>query len=134
MIFKFTLRNLVRFPWRTLLYGFVVCFIIIAMTASFFVWNGCEEATSALDENYVFVASLVKREITGIPMSEVFKCLDYGKVTAFNVTLSDFNYTEHASNAALPTGMALTDGIVVKEDGEAPRFISSDIYFLYRSG
>ena len=126
MIFKFALRNLVRFPWRTLLYGFVVCFMIMAMTASFFVWNGCEEATTALDENYVFVASLVKRKITGIPMSEVFKCLDYEKVTAFNVTLSDFNHTEHASNAALPTGAALTEGIVVKEDGEASMVIFQD--------
>ena len=45
MIFKFALRNLVRFPWRTLLYAFIIFFIIVAMTASFFVWNACEVAS-----------------------------------------------------------------------------------------
>lgn len=126
MIFKFALRNLVRFPWRTLLYAFIIFFIIVAMTASFFVWNACEVASDTLHEDYMFVASLVKRVPQGVPLSEVFKCLEHEKVTAFNVTLSDFNYTEYATNAALPTGKILTDGMIDKKEGEVPKVTFQD--------
>ncbi len=116
MIFKFALRNLIRFPWRTVLYGFVIFFIIMAMTASYFVWNACKQATVALDENYMFVASLVQRENTGILLQEVFKCLDYDKVTAFNVTMSE-------GYGAIPSGSTVTEMPSAKTSGSAEKVL-----------
>lgn len=119
MIFKFALRNLIRFPWRTLLYGFVIFFIIMAMTASFFVWSACEDAADALDENYMFIASLVKRESAGIPLSEVFKCLDYEKIEAFNVTMSE-------GQGMLPSGPSLKTPMSIEVGGVADKVLFED--------
>lgn len=102
MIFKFALRNIVRLPWRSLLYGLIVFLLILSITASFFVFRACETAESALNENYIFVASLVKRTAgQGIPLSEVFKCLDSENIHAFNVTMAE-------GEGMLPVSGALT--------------------------
>ena len=103
MIFKFALRNIVRLPWRSLLYGLIVFLLILSITASFFVFRACETAESALNENYIFVASLVKRTAgRGIPLSEVFKCLDSENIRAFNVTMS-------GGEGVLPVSSALME-------------------------
>ncbi len=111
MILKFAFRNLVRLPWRTLLYGFTVCFIVMAMTASLFVYTACVNAETALRENYPFVASLVKRESTNIPLSEVFKCMDSETVTAFNVSMAE-------CDGAIPSGRAMLEMPSIAEKGE----------------
>ncbi len=116
MICKFALRNLIRFPWRTLLYGFIIFFIIMAMTASCFVWNACKQAIVALDENYMFVASLVQRDNTGILLQEVFKCLDDENITAFNVTMSE-------GYGAIPSGSTITELPSAKTSGSAEKVL-----------
>ncbi len=101
MIIKYAFRNLRRLPWRTLLYGFMVFFIIVSITASLFVWNATAKAKEGLHENYIFVASLVKRESTEIPLSEIFKCLEHESVKAFNVSMSEAEGTIPAGDAML---------------------------------
>ena len=39
MIIKLAFRNLVRMPWRTVLYFLVVFFLVVAVTASVFVYT-----------------------------------------------------------------------------------------------
>ena len=101
-VMKMAFRNLVRFPRKTILYGLAVFLLSVAVIASLFVYHASDIAVTALDENYVFVASLVKRTQTGeIPLSEVFKCTGYDKLTAFNLTVSE-------GEGVLPGGSALT--------------------------
>lgn len=101
MILKYAFRNLRRFPWRTTLYGAMIFFIVVSITASLFIWNATAKAKETLRENYVFVASLVKRENTKIPLLEIFKCLDHESVEAFNVSMSEANGTIPAGDAML---------------------------------
>ena len=89
MIIKLAFRNLIRLPWRTVLYFSIVFFIIIAITASLFVYSACLDAKAALDENYIFVASLVTKEKNGIVLADVSRCLEGNEVLAFNVTMSE---------------------------------------------
>ncbi|MBQ8498056.1 MAG: hypothetical protein IJ489_11475 [Clostridia bacterium] len=113
MIFKFALRNIVRLPWRSLLYGLIVFLLILSITASFFVFRACETAETALNENYIFVASLVKRSAgRGIPLSEVFKCLDSENIRAFNVTMAE-------GEGVLPVSSALTE--LPSEEGKTEK-------------
>ena len=44
-----------------ILYFISVFFITVTMTASIFVYGACLDAKRALDENYIFVASLIGR-------------------------------------------------------------------------
>lgn len=53
MIIKLAFRNLVRMPWRTVLYFLVVFFLVVAVTASVFVYTACTGAKTALDEAYI---------------------------------------------------------------------------------
>lgn len=89
MIVKFAFRNLVRLPWRTVLYAAMVFFMIAAMTASLLVCSACLDAQAALDENYIFVASLVERDKNALLLSDISDCLNGGEVLAFNVTMSE---------------------------------------------
>lgn len=89
MIVKLAFRNLIRLPWRTILYFAVVFFIVVTMTASIFVYGACLDAKDALDENYIFVASLVGRDKTSLSLSDISYCLDADDVLAFNVTVSE---------------------------------------------
>lgn len=79
----------------------MVFFIIVSITASLFVWNATAKAKEGLHENYIFVASLVKRENTEIPLSEIFKCLDHESVKAFNVSMSEAEGTIPSGDAML---------------------------------
>ncbi|MBQ9748114.1 MAG: ABC transporter permease [Clostridia bacterium] len=89
MIFKFAFRNLARLPWRSLLYFSAVFFIIAAMTASLLVYGACADAKDALDESYIFVASLVRRDEKPLSVKDLFLCLKNTEVEAFNVTMSE---------------------------------------------
>ncbi len=116
MIFRFAIRNLARFPWRSLLYGCAVFFIVLAMTASFFVQSACQDTAATLAEDYVFVASLVKRS-TGndFSLAEVIKCLDYPGVVAFNTALS-------YENGVIPEGRTL-NAFPERTEGEEADFV-----------
>ncbi|MBR6744846.1 MAG: hypothetical protein IKM00_06495, partial [Clostridia bacterium] len=89
MIFKFAFRNLIRLPWRTVLYFFMIFFIIVSMTASVLIWHACLNAESTLEENYVFVASLVPKKKNGLLLSDLSYCLTDTEVLAYNVTMSE---------------------------------------------
>lgn len=69
MVLKFAFRNLVRLPWRTVLYFMIIFFIVLAITGSLFVYGACSDAREALDENYIFVASLIKSSSSSTVMS-----------------------------------------------------------------
>lgn len=89
MIVKFALRNLCRLPWRSLLYFAIVFFMIAAMTVSLFIYGACLDAKNALDQNYIFVASLVQREKETIALSDIAYCLNDNDILAFNVTMAE---------------------------------------------
>ena len=89
MIAKLAFRNLIRLPWRTILYFISVFFITVTMTASIFVYGACLDAKRALDENYIFVASLIGRDKSSLSLSDISCCLDDEDVLAFNVTMSE---------------------------------------------
>ncbi len=85
---KLALRNLVRLPWRTVLYFAVVFLLITAVAASLFVYRACEEAQTVLDENYIFVASMVQRKRDAVSLRDIGYCLDGTEVSAVNVSIS----------------------------------------------
>lgn len=102
-VIKMAFRNLIRFPRKTILYGLTVFLLALAVTVSLFVYRASDIAEKTLDERYVFVASLVKRtQGRDIPLSEIFKCMDYENLSAFNVTVSE-------GEGILPAGSALTE-------------------------
>ena len=76
MIAKLAFRNLIRLPWRTILYFISVFFITVTMTASIFVYGACLDAKRALDENYIFVASLIGRDKSSLSLSDISCCLE----------------------------------------------------------
>ena len=102
-VIKMAFRNLVRFPKRTVLYGLTVFLLVFAVTVSLFVYRACGLAEKTLEDRYVFIASLIKRtQDRDIPLSEIFKCMDYENVSAFNVTVSE-------GEGMFPAGSALTE-------------------------
>ncbi len=102
-VLKMAFRNLVRFPKKTILYGLTVFLVVLTVTVSLFVHRATDIAEKILEERYVFVASLVKRtQGRDIPLSGIFKCLDYENVSAFNVTVSE-------GEGVLPASSALTE-------------------------
>ena len=102
-VLKMAFRNLVRFPKKTILYGLTVFLVVLTVTVSLFVHRATDIAEKILEERYVFVASLVKRtQGRDIPLSEIFKCLDYENVSAFNITVSE-------GEGVLPASSALTE-------------------------
>ncbi len=101
-VIRMAFRNLVRFPRKTILYGLAVFLLTAVVVGALFVYNASHIAAETLNENYVFVASLVKRtQGREILLSEVFKCTEYENLLAFNVTVSE-------GDGVLPAGTALT--------------------------
>ena len=111
MIVKYAFRNLRRLLWRTLLYTAMIGFIAASITAALAIRGATEKAEKALHENYVFVASLVKRENTKIPLSDIFKCLGHESVKAFNISMSE-------AQGTIPAGSAMLGMPDAKEKGE----------------
>jgi multisubunit Na+/H+ antiporter MnhG subunit len=62
MIFRFALRNMLRLLWRTALYFFIVFFVVVSVVASLLIRRACLNAKTTLEEDYVFVASLVPKK------------------------------------------------------------------------
>ncbi|MBR6745610.1 MAG: ABC transporter permease [Clostridia bacterium] len=90
-VLKFAFRNLVRLPWRTLLFFAIVFFIVLSVSASLFVYVACENAGEALDENYVFVASLVPRKKDSLALQDIGYCADGTEILSFHVSMSENN-------------------------------------------
>lgn len=88
---KFAFRNLIRLPWRTLLYFFIVFFITLAIFACLFVYGACENAKEALDENYIFVASLVPRKKDSISLRDIGYCVNETDILSYNVSMAENN-------------------------------------------
>ena len=91
MILKFAIRNIIRLPWRTLLYIMVTLCIVLAITASLFVYRACENAVSELDEQYIFVASVVPSGQEPILLSRMGACFEHTEVLAYNITMAEAN-------------------------------------------
>lgn len=96
MIIRLALRNLIRLPWRTILYFLVVFFIVVAVTASIFVYVACENSKKLLDDAYIFVASLIPRSSglsdDGTPMlslRDLGYCLEGADILSYNVSISE---------------------------------------------
>ncbi len=90
-VLKFAFRNLIRLPWRTLLYFAIVFFIVLSVSASLFVYVACENAREALGENYVFVASLVPRKKNSLALRDIGYCADGTEILSFHVSMSENN-------------------------------------------
>ena len=90
-VLKFAFRNLIRLPWRTLFYFAIVFFIVLSVSASLFVCVACEHAREALDENYVFVASLVPRKKNFLSLRDIGYCANGTDILSYNVSMSENN-------------------------------------------
>ena len=101
MIFKFAIRNLIRLPWRTLLYIAITLGIVSSITASLFVYRACENTISELDEQYVFVASVISSGQDPVLLSDMGACLENTDVLAYNITVAE-------ANGAVPSGHNMT--------------------------
>jgi len=88
-VLKFAFRNLIRLPWRTLLYFAIVFFIVLSVSASLFVYVACENAGEVLDENYVFVASLVPRKKDSLSLRDIGYCADGTEILSFHVSMAE---------------------------------------------
>ncbi len=111
MIFKFAFRNVIRLPWRTLLYFFIIFFVVLAMTASIFVYRACLGAEKALAEEYIFVASLIPKDKNSLTVEQVMLCLNSADIYAYNVALSE-------ANMMIPGGESMKKAPSVLEKGE----------------
>ncbi|MBQ3490249.1 MAG: ABC transporter permease [Clostridia bacterium] len=90
-VLKFAFRNLVRLPLRTLLYFSIVFFIALSISASLFVYGACANAKEALDESYIFVASLVPRKKDSLSLRDIGYCADGTEILSYNVSMSENN-------------------------------------------
>ncbi len=88
MIFKYAIRNLIRSPWRTFLYIAVTVLITLSVTASLFVYRTAEEAQAELEENYIFIASLVPKTAK-VVLPDLGYCMKNNNVLALNVSMTE---------------------------------------------
>ncbi|MBQ9748801.1 MAG: ABC transporter permease [Clostridia bacterium] len=102
MLIKFAFRNLRRLPWRTVLYSSAVFLVILAMTASLLVLCACENARTTLEEEYMFVASLVHRPNTNVYMSDVGLCTQGNEILGINLAMAE-------GQAVIPGGVHMTE-------------------------
>ena len=88
---KFAFRNLVRLPYRTVLYFVITFFLVLSVSASLFVYVACENAEEALGENYIFVASLVPRRKDSLRLRDIGYCVNGTEILSYNVSMSENN-------------------------------------------
>lgn len=89
MILKFALRNIVRLPWRTILYFSIIFFTVLAIVASLCVYGACANAKAALNENYIFVASMLPKAENSLRLSDVGTGLGNTSALSYNVSMSE---------------------------------------------
>ena len=88
---KFAFRNLIRLPYRTVLYFVITFFLVLSVSASLFVYVACENAEEALGENYIFVASLVPRKKDSLRFRDIGYCANGTEILSYNVSMSENN-------------------------------------------
>ncbi len=88
---KYALRNLIRSPWRTLLYISVTFLIALSATASLFVYDTAAKAKTETEEHYIFVASLILKR--NVKLRDMQYCLEGTDVIAYNVSMSELDCT-----------------------------------------
>ena len=118
MIFRFALRNMLRLLWRTALYFFIVFFVVVSVVASLLIRRACLNAKTTLEEDYVFVASLVPKKKNGLVLSDLSYCLTDTDVFAYNVTMSE-------GEGCIPLGENMTK-LPSKESKEDPEALLFD--------
>lgn len=101
MIVKFAIRNLIRLPWRTLLYIGVTLGIASAITASLFVYRACENTISELNKKYIFVASAIPNGEASILLSDLGAFFENTEILAYNITMAE-------ANSGIPGGKSMT--------------------------
>ncbi len=116
MIFRFAVRNLIRFSWRTFLYFSVVFGVVLAITASLFVCVACENAMRELDEEYIFVASVIPSGKEPFLLTETGKCLENTEVLAYNVVMAE-------ASGVIPIGEYMTELPSVQGRGTASELL-----------
>ncbi len=134
MILKFAFRNLVRLPWRTILYFGVVFFIVLSVSASLFVYGACANAMEALDESYIFIASLVPKKEDGLVLADVGYCLDGAEVLAYNVSIERENSYIMGGDyvSKLPEKVAQEDASMgFLRLAACPLYSTENLYFEY---
>lgn len=89
MIFKFAIRNILRLPWRTILYFSIIFFTVLAIVASLCVYGACTNAEMALNENYIFVASMLPKAENSLRLSDVGTGLGNTSALSYNVSMSE---------------------------------------------
>ncbi len=89
MIFKYAIRNLIRAPWRTILYILVVFLVILSVSSSLFVYGAARKAEKTMAEDYIFVASLVPSSSGKIFLRDIGYCTENSEVLAYNVAMSE---------------------------------------------
>ncbi|MBQ8497020.1 MAG: ABC transporter permease [Clostridia bacterium] len=67
----------------------IVFFIVLAITASLFVYGACSDARKALDENYIFVASLIPRKEDSLSLRDIGYCVEQTDILSYNVSMSE---------------------------------------------
>ncbi len=90
MSFKYAFRNLIRSPWRTILYIAVAFLITLSVTASLFIYGAADRAKTETEENYMFVASLIPQRKDSLVLSDIKYCLGGTDVLAYNISMSSF--------------------------------------------
>lgn len=89
MTIKLALKNLYRIPWRTILYFLVIFLVVVAVTASVFVFKACVGAKTSLDESYIFVASIVPKK--SLTLADMQYCVTGSDALSFNIEISENN-------------------------------------------
>ena len=127
MILKLAFRNLVRMPWRTVLYFLVILLIALAVTASAFVFVACDGAGRSLDENYIFVASLVPRDSASqVSLRDLGYCLSDADVLAYQVAMTEYDSVvpSGANLYRLPEKVAPEDAEIFWMDSPACEIVA----------
>ena len=136
MILKLAFRNLVRMPWRTVLYFLVILLIALAVTASAFVFVACDGAGRSLDENYIFVASLVPRDSASqVSLRDLGYCLSDADVLAYQVAMTEYDSVvpSGANLYRLPEKVAPEDAEIFWMDSPACEIVAvENLSLVYR--
>jgi|GEM_PF-1687472 hypothetical protein len=135
MIIKLAFRNLVRMPWRTVLYFLVVFFLVVAVTASVFVYTACTGAKTALDEAYIFVASLVPKDVSAhVSLRDIGYCLSGADIISYNVSMSENEgvIAGGANMFRLPEKVAPEDAAPIWNDEASCKLVAvENLYLTY---
>ncbi len=87
MTVKYAFRNLIRSPWRTIIYILTAVLVTLSITASLFVYTAASKAKTEIENNYMFIASLVPKG--SVALRDMKYCIHGTDVIAYNVSMSE---------------------------------------------